>query len=281
MASGYVDLDRPPLHAGALRAALLTPGALWTELDVLPQTTSTNAVLRDRALRGRSSGLVVFAEHQTAGRGRLERTWTAPPRSGLTMSALIRPDDVAVANWSWIGLAAGLAVAAAVRDVAAVPAELKWPNDVVVDDRKLGGILVERVEAAPYPAAAVIGIGLNVSLRRAELPVPTATSLALEGAATTDRSLLARAILRLLEGVLGDWQHSGGEPSHGLRLAYTQACSTIGRRVRLELPDGTNAWGEAVGVDGSGRLLVATCAGQEAFSAGDVLHLTSLPDAKA
>lgn len=275
MSSMYGDLDRPPLNAQALRRALLTPGSLWTSVHVLPEVPSTNAVLADRAGRDATSGQVVIAEHQTAGRGRLGRPWTAPARSGLTLSALFRPHDVEVARWPWIPLLAGLAVAAALRNEARVPAALKWPNDVIIGDRKVAGLLVERVERAGRPAAAIIGIGLNVSVRAAELPVPQATSLALEGAATTDRTVLARAILRALEGLLTDWQHWGGDPQHGLQSAYVDACATLGRRVSVSLPRGETREGEAVGIDVSGRLLVRSGDRQVALGAGAVVHVSA------
>lgn len=272
MPSIYDDLERPPLHAEVLRRALVVPGSMWSEVTVVSQASSTNAVLTSLATRSDADGVVLIAEHQTAGRGRLDRTWTAPARSGLTMSVLVRPDDVAAARWPWLPLLGGLAVAASLRREAEVEATLKWPNDVVVGDRKVGGLLVERVETSWGPGA-VIGIGLNVSLRTEDLPVPGATSLVLEGAATTDRSLLARAILRALEGLLTDWYRHSGRPEGGLRLAYQEACSTIGRWVRLEQSDGTSTTGEAVGIDDTGRLLLRTAAGQLAFSAGDVVHL--------
>ncbi len=272
----YDDLDRPPLNRDALRRALLTPGSLWSDLQILPVAASTNAVLAERARSDDRSGLIVIAEQQTAGRGRLDRSWVAPPRAGLTMSVLVRPIEVAVSRWPWIGLLAGLAVAATLREVAEVEAQLKWPNDVMVADDKIAGLLVERVEAHPHPPAAVIGIGLNVSMRADELPVSTATSLAIVGAATTDRSVLARGVLRTLEGLLGDWQRSGGDPDRGLRRAYVQACRTIGRRVRVALPGGGQIEGDAVDVDSSGRLVVDAEAGREVVGAGDVVHLRTL-----
>lgn len=276
MSSPYDDLARPPLNATALRRALLTPGSLWTGLDVVAQTPSTNAVLAERAAAGAPSGQILIAEHQTAGRGRLDRVWTSPPRSGLTVSVLVRPDDVALPRWPWIPLLAGLAVAAALQREAHVPAGVKWPNDVVVAGRKLAGVLVERVETAGHPAAAVIGIGLNVSVRTDELPVPTATSLALEDSKTTDRTVVGRAVLRALEGLLGDWQRHCGDPGGGLRTAYVDACTTIGQRVAVLLPDGRSIEGEAVGIDDSGRLRVHSGQGQVVVSAGDVLHLRRL-----
>ncbi len=273
MPSMYGDLARPPLHADALRRALVTPDALWTEVEVVDQSPSTNAELGHRARNSDADGVVLVAEHQTAGRGRLDRTWTTPARSGLTLSVLVRPTAVEPGRWPWLPLMVGLVVAASLRDQAGVEAAVKWPNDVIVDDRKVAGILVERVEGAGRAPAAVIGIGLNVSLHEHELPVPTATSLVLEQATMTDRSQLARALLRNFERVYGGWLRAGGDPAQGLQAAYVDACATIGRRVRVELVGGQVATGDAVAVDPLGRLLVRTAQGLQAFGAGDVVHL--------
>lgn len=284
MTSRYGDLDRPPLDAAVLRRALVTPGSRWTEVEVLDEVESTNAVLADRVRRAAAGapaggtlavdGQVVIAEHQTTGRGRLGRSWSVPARSGLTLSVAVCPYDVTASRWSWLPLLAGLAVAAAVRREGEVEASLKWPNDVLVGERKIAGVLVERIESPPHSPVAVIGIGLNVSLRPDELPVPTATSLALEGSATTDRSLLARAILRALEGLLTDWMRHGGDVGGGkLHTAYAQACTTIGRHVRVELTTAERVEGEAVGIDSAGRLLVRSEAGLRTLTSGDVVHL--------
>jgi BirA family transcriptional regulator, biotin operon repressor / biotin---[acetyl-CoA-carboxylase] ligase len=273
--SMYGDLDRPPLNADALARAVIQPGSLWTDLAILSETGSTNAVLKERAADDTRSGLVVIAEHQTAGRGRLDRTWIAPPRSGLTMSVLVRPYDVPAPRWSWLSLIAGLAVAASISEVGRIDAGLKWPNDVMITDKKVAGLLVERIELPDQPAGAVIGIGLNVAMKRAELPVETATSLAVEGAATLDRSVFARAILRSLEGLIGEWQRWSGDPTHGLHQAYVAACATLGKNVRIAQPDATNVEGRAVGIDEMGRLLVVIAGSQRAFGAGDVVHLRS------
>lgn len=273
MASPYDDLDRPPLHAAALDRALVRPGSMWTGVEVLATTPSTNSVLRDRAADPASTGLVVLAEHQTAGRGRLGRSWVAPPRSAITMSVLVRPVGVEVACWPWIPLLTGLALAAALRRTAEVEATLKWPNDVQIADKKVAGILVERVETSDLAPAAVIGMGVNVSLGAQELPVPEATSLLMAGAAMSDRAVLVRAVLRALERLLTRWESTGGDASHGLLDSYVAACSTIGQQVQVDLPDGERLHGEATGIDATGRLLVETAAGQRAISSADLMHL--------
>jgi BirA family biotin operon repressor/biotin-[acetyl-CoA-carboxylase] ligase len=282
--SRWSDLDRPPLNADALRRALVRTGGLWTSLDVVEATGSTNADLAARAREGAPEGAVLVAEEQTAGRGRLERRWSAPPRSGLFFSVLLRPEGVPVSRWGWLPLLAGVAVATALPRAAGVDTALKWPNDVLVtvegEERKAGGILVERPDATAE--SVVLGIGINVTLRAAELPVPQAGSLALAGAKVTDRDTLLRAVLRSLERWYGSWRTAGGDPA-GARLqeTYAAGCATLGRQVRAELPGGTAVTGEAVAVDGDGRLVLATAAGlAEPVSAGDVVHLRSAAEAE-
>ena len=249
----YGDLSRPPLRATALQRALAPDG--W-RVEVLRTTGSTNAVVAERALAGEPAGLVVVAEQQTSGRGRLDRSWSSPPRAGLTLSALVRP-ELPAARWPWLPLLTGLAVATAVREQAELDAVLKWPNDVLVDGRKVCGVLAE----VPQPGAAVLGIGLNVTTRADELPTATATSLQLAGGATTDRDTLLRAVLRALTDVLADVD--------GSRAAYRERCSTLGQRVRVEQPGGSVVEGVASAVDDDGRLVVDG----RAHGAGDVVHL--------
>jgi BirA family biotin operon repressor/biotin-[acetyl-CoA-carboxylase] ligase len=244
----YDDLDRPPLKEAPLRRALEPEG--W-RVEVLASAESTNAVVTERARSGEPAGLVVVAEEQTAGRGRLDRAWVSPARAGLTFSVLLRPESVD----GWVPLLTGLAVARALRTRAEVDALLKWPNDVLIAGRKVCGVLAEVAE----PRAVVVGIGLNVTTRREELPVETATSLQLERASTTDRDTLLRAVLRELRAV------QGGDA----RDAYRELCSTRGQRVRLDRPSGDPVTGTAEAVDDDGRLVVDGIA----YGAGDVVHL--------
>jgi BirA family transcriptional regulator, biotin operon repressor / biotin---[acetyl-CoA-carboxylase] ligase len=242
-------------------------------VEILPATPSTNAVLAQRARDGAPEGLVLVTEHQTAGRGRLDRTWETPARSALTFSALLRPPEAQVPpqRWPWLPLLAGLAVTSTLRQEG-YAAGVKWPNDVLIagadGDRKVCGILVERIETSQGPAA-VVGIGLNTSLTAAELPVPTATSLAIESGADVDRSALLAHLLRSLFGHYADWV-ADPEP---LRAAYAGASVTLGRRVRAELPGGEVLEGTAVAIDATGRVVVGTDAGERAVGAGDVVHL--------
>ncbi|MGA4839952.1 biotin--[acetyl-CoA-carboxylase] ligase [Streptomyces sp. G45] len=272
-ANRFSDLDRPPLNAAALRRALVREGGLYRSLDVVAATGSTNTDLAARA-DDLPEGAVLVAEEQSAARGRLDRRWSAPPRSGLFFSVLLKPDAVPVERWGWLPLLAGVAVASGLSRAAGVDTALKWPNDLLLtvdgEERKAGGILAERAGSG-----VVLGIGLNVTLRADELPVPGAGSLALAGAASTDRDPLLRAVLRSLEQWYGDWRGAQGDPAAGrLQEAYVAGCATIGRRVRVELPGGRRLVGEAVAVDGDGRLVLATeGGGREAVAAGDVVHV--------
>ncbi|MGW1721161.1 biotin--[acetyl-CoA-carboxylase] ligase [Streptomyces sp. NPDC002156] len=272
----WSDLDRPPLGAGALRRALVREGGLWSGVEVVRSTGSTNADLVALANAGKAEeGFVLVAEEQTAGRGRLDRQWTAPARSGLFFSVLLKPTGVPVARWGWLPLLTGVAVATGLSRAAGVDTSLKWPNDLLVSvggaERKAGGILAERAGAD----AVVIGIGINVTLREDELPVPTAGSLALAGAVGTDRDPLLRAVLRSLEQWYVRWRAVEGDPVlSGLQETYAAGCATLGRTVRAELPGDRSVVGEAVAVDGDGRLVLATGEGvQEPVGAGDVVHL--------
>lgn len=271
--SPYRDLDRPPLREATLRRALLRPGELWTELRVVPETGSTNADLAELGRAGAGEGYVLVAERQTAGRGRLGRHWESPARAGLAVSVLLRPAGVPAAGYGWLPLLAGVALAQAVRRVADVDAVLKWPNDLLVGGRKCAGILAESVPAGADPAV-VLGIGLNTTLREPELPHPQATSLALAGAACSDRDPLLRALLRDLAGWYARWRRAGGDADRsGLREAYLFHCATVGRQVEVHLPDGQLVTGRATGVDADGRLCVETGSGVRSIAAGDVVHL--------
>ncbi|OQR61871.1 biotin--[acetyl-CoA-carboxylase] ligase [Streptomyces maremycinicus] len=272
----WSDLDRPPLNAPALRRALVREGGLWSRVDVVQSTGSTNSDLVAAAGAGKAAeGAVLVAEEQTSGRGRLDRRWTAPPRSGLFFSVLLTPAEVPVARWGWLPLLTGVAVATGLARAAGVDTALKWPNDLLVtvggEERKAGGILAERAGQE----AVVIGVGLNVTLRADELPVPQAGSLALAGALTTDRDPLLRGVLRALEEWYGRWRAADGDPgASGLQETYAAGCATLGRTVRAELPGDRSIVGEAVAVDGDGRLVIATKEGvQEPVGAGDIVHL--------
>ena len=281
MRAEYDTPGREPLDADGLRRAALRPDGLWREIEVVPSTGSTNADLLARALagQGQQEGVLLAAEEQTAGRGRIGRTWTSPPYAALTFSLLLHP-AVPSARRGWLPLLTGVAVAAAVTEVTGVETRLKWPNDVLAGDvpareGKLAGILAETAGDA-----VVVGIGLNVSTEPAELPGPgpgalPATSLRAAGATALSREKLLLAILARFERWYLAWRQAGGDPDRsGLRAEYTRLSATIGRPVRAELPGGQALSGLAVGVDSDGRLLVRVSPGSEVpVAAADVVHL--------
>lgn len=271
------DPKRPPLGRDELLRALAAPGGLWSDLRLVERTGSTNADVRAAALAGAPEGLVVVAEEQSQGRGRLGREWQSPPRAGLTFSVLLRPADVPAAAWGWLPLVVGVALATALRRHAGVDALLKWPNDVLVAERKLAGVLVERVDDLDHVdgPAAVVGVGVNVLQRADELPVSTATSLALAGATSTDRAALLRAALHELAGRYAQWRVAAGDAERaGLRDEYRDLSASLGRPVRVSLPDGGLLEGTAADVDSSGRLVLHDAGGGiAALSAGDVVHV--------
>jgi BirA family biotin operon repressor/biotin-[acetyl-CoA-carboxylase] ligase len=254
------------LSAARLRQALVVPGGLWTDLLLKDETGSTNADAAAAARAGAAEGLVVVAERQTAGRGRLDRQWVSPARAGLTLSVVLKPPS----RYGWLPLLAGVALVESVRRLGDVDAVLKWPNDLLIDGRKCAGILAESVGDA-----VVLGIGLNVTLREPELPRPDATSLLLAGSTCVDRDPLLRALLRTLADWYNRWRDASGDPeASGLREAYRVHCGTLGHEVRVALPDGAQLTGTASDVDGAGRLVVAGPDGAEtAVAAGDIEHV--------
>jgi BirA family biotin operon repressor/biotin-[acetyl-CoA-carboxylase] ligase len=268
-----VPTSRPPLDLARLGTAA-TP---WPRVEVVTATASTNADVAERARRGEPSGLVLVAEHQTAGRGRLDRGWETPARAALTFSVLLRPDGVPDRRWPWLPVVAGLAVVEGVEAAGGPACGLKWPNDVLHDGLKTAGILVERIET-PRGPAAVLGVGLNVSTTRDELPVPTATSLALAGATGLDRTSLLLEVLAALRRRYDGWRRSGGQPGRDLLEEYRRRCVTLGQSVRVHLPSGVVLEGTAVDLDADGALVVESRGQRASVSAGDVVHVRPGPD---
>lgn len=256
-------------------------GDRW-RVELLGSSPSTNVVVAARARDGEGEGLVVVTDHQTAGRGRMDRLWETPARSALTFSVLLTPRDVAAGRWPWLPLLTGVAVVAGVRRALDVTCRLKWPNDVLVPaptegpegtgGLKVAGILVERVDTSQGPAA-VVGVGLNVTQTAEELPVPTATSLWSATGSEPDRAALLGAVLAALGEQYDGWHAAGGDPA-AARTAYLAACDTVGREVKVLLPDGEPLHGTAVGVDPDGRLEVVDDMGRRrVLGAGDVVHV--------
>ena len=262
--------DRSPLDAAALASALA--GGFVTSVEVVDETTSTNADLLVRARSGAEPGAVLVAEFQHAGRGRFTRSWTSPARAGLTFSILVRPSVVPMVRWGWLPLLTGVALHEAVRSVLPAGADvaLKWPNDLLLGPRgaKAAGILAEA-----GPDFVVVGIGLNVEHRADELPNDQATSLRLSFAsvAVTREALLVQ-VLESFGRWYGRWRDADGDPdASGLRAAYEAASATLGHIVQVTMA-GREITGPAVAIDVNGALVVEDGPERVTVSAGDVTH---------
>ncbi|MCV6979107.1 biotin--[acetyl-CoA-carboxylase] ligase [Mycolicibacterium pulveris] len=261
--------DRVPLDEATLRDSVIGVSPLWRRIDVVAETGSTNADLIARADGGEAiDGAVLIAEHQTAGRGRQGRSWSAVPYAQITMSVGVDAASVPSQAWGWLPLATGVAIVDAVADTG-VPAGLKWPNDVLADGGKLAGILAE---VAPARHAVVVGIGLNVSLRGAEIGVPGVTSLVELGVPAPDRQELTRRVLHELGRRIDSWRRSGGVDP-GLIADYRARSLTLGMTVRAMLPGGAEIVGLAADIDEQGRLVIDADGSPTRVSAGDIVHL--------
>ncbi|WP_158893806.1 biotin--[acetyl-CoA-carboxylase] ligase [Amycolatopsis anabasis] len=263
------------IDARRLRAEL---GDRYAVVDVVPTTGSTNADLRAAAAEDAEDRTVLIAEEQTAGVGRRARSWSSPKGAGIYLSVLLRPREVTFAELGSLALVAGLAVLD-LTDRLGVPAVLKWPNDVLAgpDRAKCAGILAEAVSSEEL--AVVLGIGLNVRPPREPVkPGPGGlppTSLAEQGASSTDRTELAAILLTAFAERERRWRTAGGSLARsGLLPEYRERCATIGQDVKIIMPNGSALHGTAVDVDTAGQLLLTTADGQRrTVFAGDVVHL--------
>lgn len=284
---GYRGRVFPPLAPDAVRAALAASvGDRIGRVVVVPRTGSTSTDLVEAATEDPQAWpdrSVLVADHQAEGRGRSGRTWQTPPGSALTASVLLRP-PVPVDRFGWLPLLGGLAVVRALTTLG-VRAVLKWPNDVLVAEadtrellgwgrhRKVAGVLADLLPVSPADGgpAVVIGIGVNVSLSAEELPVASATSLAVCGVAVDRTELLAAVVASLVE--LDDrWRAAQGDAvGAGLAAEVAAACSTLGAPVRVRRPGGAVLLGRATGLSRDGALRVLDADGREhTILAGDV-----------
>lgn len=236
--------------------AELASSTRFRDVRLLDSVDSTNRMAAGLALQGAPEGLVVSADWQSAGRGRLERTWEAAPGDGLLVSVLVRPRDLPLQRWHLVTAATALAAQDACVVVADVRPDIKWPNDLLVGDGKLAGILAEAAAGA-----VVVGMGLNV-----HAGPPGAAVLDRVAGRRVDRADVLAAWLRALDVYLGDWSRVAAE--------YRSRCATVGMDVSVELRAGELLTGRAEGVDESGRLIVADAAGSRTpVAVGDVTHV--------
>ncbi|MGH9085260.1 MAG: biotin--[acetyl-CoA-carboxylase] ligase [Acidimicrobiales bacterium] len=276
------------MPGGRARSALA--GSRFADVRWVTETGSTNADALALARDGEREGVVLVADHQTAGRGRAGRTWIAPPGASLLLSVLLRPPERVAGLTS---MAMGLAAAEALEQVTGVVARLKWPNDLVwpgdgsAEDRKLAGILAEADWPAgstpdsgyrrPQPShrvVVVIGIGINVAWPR-DLPADLA-DIAVACNHLTDRPIdreeLLVALLRALDARYGDLLGGGAD---AVVADWRRGSATIGRRVRVDVGH-DQVEGEAIEITAEGHLVVRTVDGDRTVSVGDVVHLRPL-----
>jgi BirA family biotin operon repressor/biotin-[acetyl-CoA-carboxylase] ligase len=221
-----------------------------TQVDLLQLVSSNEALSKQ----------VIVSEYQSAGRGRLDRNFEAAPMSALTFSMYIEP-KVDKAEWSFLTLLSALSVREAIASLdSTISVEVKWPNDLLIGEKKCAGIIAQATEKG-----VVIGIGINVGMKQAELPVPTATSLAIEGSLELDRNRILAAILNHFEVNLQIW-----ELGKSFITEYKEASATIGAMVEVTLPGGDVLKSKAIGITDEGELLLES---GEAVTVGDVVHL--------
>ncbi|VXC62429.1 Biotin-protein ligase [Arthrobacter sp. 9AX] len=286
-----------PLSRSDLADELFLSATGIPRLDVVDSTGSTNAdLLRSATVEPAAwpDLSVLTAEYQTAARGRLDRHWEAPPLSAISVSVVLRPANaegrpLPTHSYSWLSLIAALALRETLLGTAGIPAELKWPNDVLVRGRKIAGILAQlgpMVDGSVPPV--ILGTGLNVTLTAGELPVPTATSVVLEGARTADRTVLLKSYLSHFSVLYRSFCNADGDPAAGmaggasLHKRVEAVMATLGKQVRAQLPGDHEIIGHASRLDEYGSLLVVDKDAREhVVTAGDVVHLRpwTSPDA--
>ena len=273
----------PPLSLQAIQSFLATE-SLGRRIELRNQVGSTNREAVTLAQAGAEHGTVVLADSQSAGQGRLSRLWFSPPGVNLYCSIMIKQamSRDRLSDWlSWLPLTAALATAEAIETISAAQVSVKWPNDLLIAGRKVGGILCESGTTPRSESFQVIGIGLNVNGERESFPDElreTATSMYHETGTLIDRNRLLAQLLQELETCLDEYAQRGSER---LALAYRQRCSTIGKMVRAMLADGSEFIGlaETIGHDGSLAVVHRPVSGDTRptemrhLRAADIVHL--------
>ena len=247
-----IDTARAPLEPSRIATQ-------YWRVSVVDVTGSTQDDLVQRAEKNQAKdGDVIVANFQSAGRGRLDRSFIAPPSSALLFSFYLQP---ARTNWNWLSLLAGQSVARALSE-GEKKVRLKWPNDLMIDEKKVGGIIASRAGGG-----VVIGVGINVGMTEEELPLETATSLLLAGFSHLDRTDVLNSILKAIESNIGLWLANKDEE---LLRDYSSRCTTLGKKVEITKPDGSTIVALATAIARSGELILEN--GLE-ISVGDIVHL--------
>ena len=252
-----IDTPRPPLDTAAISQKI----SQYWRVSVVEVTGSTQDDLAALVARNEAkNGEVLVTEFQSAGRGRLDRTFEAPQSSALLFSLYLEPKREK-SEWSFLPLLAGLVSTLAISELdPRFTVELKWPNDLQISGKKLGGIIVQATNSG-----VILGIGINVGMNRSELPVEHATSLMIEEFAVLDRNLLLASILNTCEELLKRW-----EDGEDLRHLYRERSATLGQKIQVELPGGEQKSGFAEDISPDGELILE---GGQRITVGDIVHL--------
>ena len=250
-----MDMPRAPLDPSQIAATL----SHYWRVSVVDLTTSTQEDLAEKINSGDAhSGDVIVANFQSAGRGLLDRTFSAPASTALLFSLYLTPQKSRT-EWGFLPLLAGISIAETLNKVNA-GISIKWPNDLLINEKKVGGII-----STVHGEGVIIGIGINVSMSAQELPLESATSLGLAGVSNLDRNLLLSMILNSLESDFSHW-----DLGESFLDRYLDLSATILSNVRIELPGGREILATAISIDEQGRLNLDD---GQVVSVGDVIHL--------
>jgi BirA family transcriptional regulator, biotin operon repressor / biotin---[acetyl-CoA-carboxylase] ligase len=242
------------LDASAISHAL---ASTYWRVSTISEVTSTQELLRTS---NPSHGDVLATEYQSAGKGRLDRSFEAERSTALLFSLFIKP-NISKEHWSFIPLLAGLSVTQVLNEICESDKFLtKWPNDILINEKKISGMISET-----HRDGVIVGIGINISMSQVQLPVPTASSILIELGTVLNRNLLLPEILLRFAENLALW-----ETGQDFVVEYEALSATINREVKAIAPDGTESMGIALGIDTSGALLLSE---QRTIHVGDVLHL--------
>ncbi len=274
----YVDQWPVDLGTSAVIKSIRKGGGSWRSVTVFSEIASTNTVGVALASAGCPSGVVLVTDLQTAGRGRLDRTWAAPSGTSAMFSVVLLPHGTDH-EFGVLPLLAGVAICEAIEFVTGIRASLKWPNDIVIRDEdapsgrggKVGGILAER---DAQTGAIVLGVGINVDLGEADLPVPGATSLTLAGVTRPRRAKLIGRALSRIEHWATAWDAVGSDAQSldQLLVAYRERCISLGAQLTVARPGVPDLAGTGTGISPTGGLVVDTGGEQVTVVVGDVTH---------
>jgi len=262
-------------------ATLLPAKKLNQSLFVFQELPSTNRFAVELAKNPIPQGIVVLADSQTAGQGRLQRSWFSPPNANIYGSIVFSFNTQKLQAIGWIPLMAGSAIAEALEDNTTVSIKLKWPNDILIDERKVGGILCESFKKSSTETCIVIGFGINVNLTELAFPKDIeliATSLQIHTQRVLDRHPLITSIIQSLEQ---GWHALISKGPQACRIKYSARCSTLGQQIQVQFPDGSNMEGVAQSIGEHGQLQIVPCSSDTTeqsariveVHAGDIRHI--------